>query len=98
MERVKALTNLRNNILPSDFLQEYPKESAFIFWLLSPAPEDRPTASNIVKADLLAKCDKVTILKTEYSKMKQLIQQQENTIEALKKEVLMLQSLKPTLH
>ncbi|CAA2951680.1 SPA1-RELATED 2 [Olea europaea subsp. europaea] len=38
-----AMLDLRNRILPSNFLSEFPGEAAFCFWLQHPEPSSRPT-------------------------------------------------------
>ena len=53
MERARVLQNIRKNVLPPEFLNKYPKESAFLLWLIAPNAADRPTMTQILKSDLL---------------------------------------------
>eukprot|EP01135_Chromosphaera_perkinsii_P010509 Nk52_evm19s2152 gene=Nk52_evmTU19s2152 len=86
MERVIALKNLREGILPEEFLVRCPKESAFILWLTAADPKDRPSASEIsqlalikqgedeqmkdLKRQLCEKDDEIAMLREELMKLK----------------------------
>ncbi|KAL1828502.1 protein SPA1-RELATED 2 [Daucus carota subsp. sativus] len=45
--------NLRNRILPPDFLAENPEEARLCFWLLHPEPSFRPSIREIVESDVI---------------------------------------------
>lgn len=90
MERARVLTNLRNHVLPTEFLQEYPKESAFMLRLIAPEPEDRPSVSTILESDILCS-DFVNISREQYEKMNEKIKEQENVIDEQMKLIAELQ-------
>ncbi|CAD6271144.1 unnamed protein product [Miscanthus lutarioriparius] len=48
-----AMSNLRQRILPPNFLSESPKEAGFCLWLLHPDPCSRPKAKEILGCDLI---------------------------------------------
>ncbi|XP_062232188.1 protein SUPPRESSOR OF PHYA-105 1-like isoform X2 [Phragmites australis] len=48
-----AMSNLRQRILPPNFLSESPKEAGFCLWLLHPDPCSRPKARDILGCDLI---------------------------------------------
>ncbi|CAL5096331.1 unnamed protein product [Urochloa decumbens] len=48
-----AMSNLRQRILPPNFLSESPKEAGFCLWLLHPDPSSRPKARDILGCDLI---------------------------------------------
>ncbi|XP_018333470.1 eukaryotic translation initiation factor 2-alpha kinase [Agrilus planipennis] len=47
MERVKALTNLRNKVFPLEFPKEYKHEKALLNLMIADDPKDRPTTFGI---------------------------------------------------
>lgn len=53
MERVSTLLKVRQQIFPERFTREMKHEADFVKWLLSPKPEDRPSAKEILSSDLL---------------------------------------------
>ncbi|XP_053406912.1 eukaryotic translation initiation factor 2-alpha kinase-like isoform X2 [Mercenaria mercenaria] len=53
MERVSTLLKVRQQIFPERFSREMQYEADFVKWLLSPRPEDRPAAKEILSSDLL---------------------------------------------
>ncbi|CAG8579359.1 6455_t:CDS:10, partial [Acaulospora colombiana] len=53
-ERVKVLKELRDGFLPNEFVQRFPKEAAFILWMIAEDPNKRPDAKQILEFDLLA--------------------------------------------
>ncbi|RIA89287.1 kinase-like domain-containing protein [Glomus cerebriforme] len=53
-ERVGVLKNLRNGILPKGFVEKFPKEAAFILWMMAEDPDKRPNAKEILDFELLA--------------------------------------------
>ncbi|KAF9271713.1 ornithine decarboxylase antizyme with +1 programmed ribosomal shift Spa1 [Mortierella alpina] len=55
MERHAVLRTLRNGELPPDFVSRWPKEAAFVLWLMAENPEMRPTAREILDFDLIHK-------------------------------------------
>ncbi|XP_038875784.1 protein SPA1-RELATED 2 [Benincasa hispida] len=48
-----AMSNLRERILPPNFLADNLKEVGFCLWLLHPEPASRPTASEILESELI---------------------------------------------
>ncbi|KAF8413287.1 hypothetical protein HHK36_001263 [Tetracentron sinense] len=48
-----VMLNLRNRILPPNFLSETPKEAGFCLWLLHPEPSSRPTTREILQSELI---------------------------------------------
>lgn len=48
-----AMMELRQRILPPNFLSENPKEAGFCLWLLHPEPSSRPTTREILHSDLI---------------------------------------------
>ncbi|KAF9955482.1 hypothetical protein BGZ72_003705 [Mortierella alpina] len=55
MERHAVLRTLRNGELPPDFVSRWPKEAAFVLWLMAEDPEMRPTAREILDFELIRK-------------------------------------------
>ncbi|KAF9930925.1 hypothetical protein BGZ67_005565 [Mortierella alpina] len=55
MERHAVLRTLRNGELPPDFVSRWPKEAAFVLWLMAEDPQMRPTAREILDFDLIRK-------------------------------------------
>ncbi|KAI1295849.1 Eukaryotic translation initiation factor 2-alpha kinase [Mortierella claussenii] len=55
MERHAVLRTLRNGELPPDFVSRWPKEAAFVLWLMAEDPRLRPTAREILEFDLIRK-------------------------------------------
>ncbi|KAF9426811.1 hypothetical protein BGZ94_005989 [Podila epigama] len=55
MERHAVLRTLRNGELPADFVSRWPKEAAFVLWLMAEDPRMRPTANEILEFDLIRK-------------------------------------------
>ncbi|CAG8514796.1 12224_t:CDS:10 [Acaulospora morrowiae] len=53
-ERIQVLKDLRNGILPDEFVQRFPKEAAFILWMVAEDPDQRPNAKQILEFELLA--------------------------------------------
>ncbi|CAG8435853.1 673_t:CDS:2 [Funneliformis caledonium] len=53
-ERIQVLKNLRNGILPKGFVEKFPKEAAFILWMMAEDPDKRPNAKQILDFELLA--------------------------------------------
>jgi len=97
MERAHLLSNLRKNILPPEFLNKYPKESAFILWLLAPSPEDRPSASQIMKHEIF-RGESINVCRSSYERMQekialqdQLLEQQRMQIEELHRKLSLAQ-------
>ncbi|KAG0218154.1 Eukaryotic translation initiation factor 2-alpha kinase [Mortierella sp. NVP41] len=55
MERHAVLRTLRNGELPPEFVSRWPKEAAFVLWLMAEDPRMRPTAREILEFDLIKK-------------------------------------------
>ncbi|PKY45000.1 kinase-like protein [Rhizophagus irregularis] len=53
-ERVRVLKDLRNGILPKGFVERFPKEAAFILWMMAEDPDKRPNSKQILDFELLA--------------------------------------------
>ncbi|RHZ77885.1 hypothetical protein Glove_169g48 [Diversispora epigaea] len=53
-ERVQVLKDLRHGILPNGFVKKFPKEAAFILWMMAENTEQRPDAKQILEFELLA--------------------------------------------
>ncbi|KAI0232684.1 hypothetical protein L0F63_004665 [Massospora cicadina] len=53
MERAKVLKDLRRGVLPADFVTKWPKEAAFVLWLMADDPELRPSADEILQFELI---------------------------------------------
>ncbi|KAI8912864.1 kinase-like domain-containing protein [Gorgonomyces haynaldii] len=49
MERAKTISELRDHVLPSEFLDQFPKESALILWMMAEEPSQRPSPQEILK-------------------------------------------------
>jgi len=81
MERAHVIGKLRKNIFPPHFLKDYPKESAFILWLMAPSPEDRPSASQILKHEIFIS-ESLTVSRHSYEQLQELVKQQEKIIES----------------
>ncbi|EAL61078.1 hypothetical protein DDB_G0292734, partial [Dictyostelium discoideum AX4] len=85
MEKARVLTDLRNGVLPKSFLQKYPKVSELILLMMKTNPDERPSASDILKSDLFGKLLSVPELEN-------IIKQQQSLIEMLKQEIFNLKS------
>ncbi|XP_048319894.2 protein SPA1-RELATED 2 [Ziziphus jujuba] len=48
-----AMLDLRQRILPPDFLSENSKEAGFCLWLLHPEPSSRPTTREILQSEVV---------------------------------------------
>ncbi|KAG0100071.1 Eukaryotic translation initiation factor 2-alpha kinase [Podila epicladia] len=55
MERHAVLRTLRNGELPPDFVSRWPKEAAFVLWLMAEDPRMRPSANEILEFELFRK-------------------------------------------
>ncbi|KAG0039837.1 hypothetical protein BGZ82_006539 [Podila clonocystis] len=55
MERHAVLRTLRNGELPRDFVSRWPKEAAFVLWLMAEDPRMRPSANEILEFELFRK-------------------------------------------
>ncbi|CAG8524447.1 10333_t:CDS:2 [Dentiscutata erythropus] len=53
-ERYQVLKDLRHGILPNGFVQRFPKETAFILWMMAEDPDKRPNAKQILDFELLS--------------------------------------------
>ncbi|XP_048335871.2 protein SUPPRESSOR OF PHYA-105 1 isoform X1 [Ziziphus jujuba] len=48
-----VMLDLRNRILPPNFLSANPKEAGFCIWLLHPEPSNRPTTREILQSEFI---------------------------------------------
>lgn len=96
MERAKIITDLRTkSILPSTFVQEMPKEAAFILWSTASNPDLRPSAKEILDLDLLDTSEelmnqmnsKIFEKENEINYLKSVIYDQSVEIENLKQQL-----------
>ncbi|KAH7057531.1 kinase-like domain-containing protein, partial [Linnemannia elongata] len=55
MERHAVLRTLRNGELPPEFVSRWPKEAAFVLWLMAEDPRMRPSAREILEFDMIRK-------------------------------------------
>ncbi|KAI8323440.1 kinase-like protein [Martensiomyces pterosporus] len=53
MERIVVIKDLRRGVFPPSFVHMWPKEAAFILWLMAADPERRPSAKEILNFDLI---------------------------------------------
>jgi len=90
MERARVLSSLRKHVVPADFLQNNPKESAFLLWLLSPSPSDRPSAAQILKHDII-RSETVTIDRRMWDQVNDKVKQQQHVIDQQAKQILEFQ-------
>jgi serine/threonine protein kinase len=51
MERLMQLRELKDGVLPADFIARYPREAAFILCMTAKKPQDRPTARSLLEGD-----------------------------------------------
>ncbi|KAL3517259.1 hypothetical protein ACH5RR_024161 [Cinchona calisaya] len=56
-----AMLDLRDRILPANFLSENPKEAGFCFWLLHPEPSFRPTTREILQSESIYSSEDVLV-------------------------------------
>eukprot|EP01132_Coremiostelium_polycephalum_P006041 gene6041-7525_t len=85
MEKARVLSDLRNGILPKSFSNKHPKISNLILSMMKTNPDERPSASDILKSDIFG-----TVLSVP--EMESIIKQQQNIIEQLKQEIFQLKS------
>jgi len=97
MERAHLLSNLRKHVIPPEFLNKYPKESAFILWLLAPTALDRPSAAQILKHEIF-RSESVCLSRVVFERMQdqikhqdQIVDQQRSQIEELQRKLAELQ-------
>jgi len=85
MEKARVLTDLRNGVLPKQFLQKYPKVSNLILSMMKLNPDERPSATDILKSEIFGQV-------LSFTEMESLIKQQQSLIEQLKQEIYQLKS------
>ncbi|CAI9768853.1 unnamed protein product [Fraxinus pennsylvanica] len=56
-----AMLDLRNRILPPNFLSECPKEAAICFWMLHPEPPSRPTTRELLNCEIIYGSEEMTL-------------------------------------
>jgi len=84
MERVKVLTDLRNSIFPPKFTADHQLEATFISWMLANDPEQRPSATEILRTLIKhAEQGRIAKLQQEIEEKDRKIAEQERTIEKL---------------
>ncbi|KAG0349101.1 Eukaryotic translation initiation factor 2-alpha kinase [Podila humilis] len=66
MERHAVLKTLRNGELPPDFVSRWPKEAAFVLWLMAEDPRMRPSANEILEFELIRKPKEESSLSSSY--------------------------------
>jgi len=82
MERAVVLKELRTFIFPPPFLQKYPQETALIMRLMSLTADHRPSASEILRSEVVYGYEPcVATPKKELEAMKLKIQNQEEIIQ-----------------
>ncbi|KAI8146326.1 kinase-like domain-containing protein [Fennellomyces sp. T-0311] len=52
MERACAIGRLKKGVFPEGFVENYPKESALILWMMDDNPAHRPTAMQLLEFEL----------------------------------------------
>ncbi|XP_062220112.1 protein SPA1-RELATED 4-like isoform X2 [Phragmites australis] len=52
-EKMRAMANLRDRVLPPQLLHKWPKEASFCQLLMHPVPETRPKMSEVLQSDFL---------------------------------------------
>lgn len=62
MERVRVLEDLRDGKIPDSFCHRWPVLSTYIMKLVSPEPDVRPTASQLLQSELFCCKDMVCII------------------------------------
>lgn len=90
MEKARVLADLRNRIIPSDFLKRYPTESAFILRMMSPNPDDRPSVDEILRHELLVD-EFATVPRKDIVEMETTLQQQKGLITQLQAYIQLLE-------
>ncbi|KAJ1917579.1 hypothetical protein H4219_003142, partial [Mycoemilia scoparia] len=92
MERVQTLKELRDGILPQDFVTQWPKEAATVLNLTAKDPQGRPTAKSILEMGLF-EVDAVEYeeLRNENQALKMMISGYQKKIEELETKVSALQ-------
>ncbi|KAL7748749.1 hypothetical protein RI367_005903 [Sorochytrium milnesiophthora] len=64
MERILVLQQLRQGVLPPDFIEAFPREAALVLWMMAADPQQRPAASDllrIVEDNILAERDVMSL-------------------------------------
>lgn len=61
-----AMLDVRNRILPPNFLSGSPREAGFCLWLLHPAPSSRPTTREILKSDVIKEIEELSNLSSSF--------------------------------
>jgi len=79
----RAFKELRRRVLPSDLLLSHPNVASIILWLMSPEPDERPSASTVLNSKLFknkAHPEHVFIPKKDLEDLDKKLQIQESTI------------------
>lgn len=62
-----AMLDVRNRILPPNFLSGSPREAGFCLWLLHPEPSSRPTTREILKSDIMKEIEDLSNLSSSFT-------------------------------
>lgn len=62
-----AMLDVRNRILPPNFLSGSPREAGFCLWLLHPEPSSRPTTREILKSDVIKEIEDLSSLSSSFT-------------------------------
>ncbi|XP_036937571.1 eukaryotic translation initiation factor 2-alpha kinase 1 isoform X1 [Acanthopagrus latus] len=92
MERVRTLGNLREGKIPDSFCQRWPVLTKYIMKLTCKEPSVRPTASQLLQSELF--CSKDIVIHG----LKKRVEQQEEEIMQLRRQISQLQSSQVTVH
>jgi len=79
-ERTVLINKLRAGNLPRKMFRLYPKEAASVLWLVSDAPEDRPSAIELLDSEFLKPPAVISISQNELAEYAKRIQAQENLL------------------
>ncbi|WOG90404.1 hypothetical protein DCAR_0209648 [Daucus carota subsp. sativus] len=62
-----AMLDVRNRILPPNFLSGSPREAGFCLWLLHPEPSSRPTTREILKSDVIKEIEDLSNFSSSFT-------------------------------
>ena len=90
MERSRAITDLRKGKVDPQFSQKFPKFSAIISSLTNPAPNLRPSASELLKTQFSREALAQEKATREMSELRAELSQKDSVIQDLNSEIRML--------